>query len=101
MLTLKNFTRYTPEHSDLMISALYLQSEDGEDWYYHLARFQPDTLKIAYDSKGTICSMSRDAGRLCPLGLSVTEVDSVDVPEGLSLSGRWCWDGTTIAQAEE
>ncbi|HCD5428676.1 TPA: tail fiber assembly protein, partial [Enterobacter bugandensis] len=39
---------------------------------------------------------SNDADRLFPLGMSVSEVDPTDVPEGLNIHGEWVWNGTKI-----
>ncbi|MBJ5867342.1 tail fiber assembly protein [Enterobacter quasiroggenkampii] len=89
MLTLKNLKQYTPEYYELMIQAVYFQTEDGLDWYYHLRRFQNDTLKICFDEKGIIRSFSYDADRLYPLNMSVTEIDKSEVPEGLNIYGEW------------
>lgn len=99
-LTLKNLTIYTPEYYDLMIPAIYLQTEDGLDWYLHLTRFQPDTLKICFDEKGVIRSYHADASRLYPLNLSVTEVNTADVPDGLNIYGDWMWNGEKIIPRE-
>ena len=99
-LTLKNLTIYTPEYYDLMIQAIYLQTEDGLDWYLHLNRFQPDTLKICFDEKGVIRSYHTDASRLYPLNLSVTEVNTTDVPDGLNITGDWMWNGEKIIPRE-
>lgn len=96
MLTLKNFQPYTPDCIDYLYPALYLQDEEGRDWYYHLTRFQPDTLKILYNSDGIICGFSPDASRLWPVGLSIAEVAVTDVPANLSIGGEWEWNGSAI-----
>lgn len=77
MLILKNFTQYIPEYADLMIPALYFQSDEGEDWYFHRTRFSDDTLKVCYDSEGVIRSFGFDASRLYPGGYSVAEVEKM------------------------
>lgn len=99
MLTLKNFTQYTPEYLDMMIPAIYLQTEDGLDWYYHLARFNTDTLKVCFDENNIIRSFSYEADRLFPSGLSVTEVAAEKVPEGLNIHGGWILDNGGIIPA--
>ncbi|WP_146377941.1 tail fiber assembly protein [Cronobacter turicensis] len=100
MLTLKKLTQYTPEYLDMMIPALYLQTEDGQDWYYHLTRFQADTMKICFDDNGVIRSFHSDASRLFPSGLSVTEIKPADVPDGLNIYGEWMWNGEKITPRE-
>ncbi|MEQ4516932.1 MAG: tail fiber assembly protein [Pantoea agglomerans] len=96
MLILKNFTQYIPEYADLMIPALYFQSEKGEDWYFHRLRFHADTLKICFNSEGVIRSFGFDASRLYPGGYSVAEVEKNAVPAEISIDGSWMFDGSAI-----
>lgn len=96
MITLKNFVQYEPEFKDFLFNAIFLQSDEGLDWYYHMSRFQADTLKICYDKINIIRSFSNQVDRLFPLGMSVSEVDQTDVPEGLNIHGEWVWNGTKI-----
>ncbi|BFT83263.1 tail fiber assembly protein [Enterobacter pseudoroggenkampii] len=100
MITLKNFVQYEPEYKDFMFNAIFLQSEDGLDWYYHMSRFQTDTLKICYDKNNIIRSYSNQVDRLFPMGMSVSEVDQADVPEGLNIHGEWAWNGIKIIPRE-
>lgn len=99
MLTLNKFEQYTPEYIDLMIMAIYLQTDDGLDWYFHMSRFQADTLKVCYDENNIIRSFSYEADRLFPLGLSVSEVAASDVPEGLDINGGWIYHSGDIRPA--
>ncbi|HHA1670046.1 TPA: tail fiber assembly protein [Enterobacter roggenkampii] len=95
MITLKNFSLYEPEHK--LFEAKYLQTEDGLDWYYHMSRFQSDTLKVGYDGAGIIRMFSFQADLLYPLGLSVSEVEGASVPEGLNIYGEWMYaDGKIL-----
>ncbi|MGQ4693133.1 tail fiber assembly protein [Enterobacter asburiae] len=96
MITLKNFVQYEPEFKDFLFNAIFLQSDEGLDWYYHMSRFQADTLKICYDKNNIIRSFSNQVDRLFPLGMSVSEVDQTDVPEELNIHGEWVWNGTKI-----
>lgn len=96
MLTLENLTEYVPEYLDLMIKAVYLQTPDGLDWYYHRASFQPDTMKICYDRDNVIRMFHQDAQRLWPVGLSVTEVSADSVPDSLDIHGGWLYDNGEI-----
>jgi len=96
MITLKNFVQYEPEFKEFLFNAIFLQSDEGLDWYYHMSRFQADTLKICYDKNNIIRSFSNQVDRLFPLGMSVSEVDPTDVPEGLNIHGEWVWNGTKI-----
>ncbi|WP_333892370.1 tail fiber assembly protein [Atlantibacter subterraneus] len=95
-MTLNNLKLYTPEYADLMFTAIYLQTDDGLDWYYHRNKFKPDTMKIGYDSEGVICTFDRNVERLWPVGLSVTEVDMAAVPDELDINGEWVWNGGAI-----
>lgn len=97
MLTLNKFKQYTPEFVDLMdFRAIFLESEDGLDWYFHMSRFQADTLKVCYDDKNIIRSFSYQADRLFPFGLSVSEINADEVPEGLDINGGWMYDNGEI-----
>lgn len=97
MITLKNFVQYEPEFKDFLFNAIFIQSENGLDWYYHMSRFQTDTLKICYDGNNIIRAFSYQADRLFPLGLSVSEIDASSVPEGLTNTGAWMYaDGKVL-----
>ncbi|WP_432716266.1 tail fiber assembly protein [Pantoea agglomerans] len=97
MLTLKNINTYKPEYYDLMPPCLYLQTEDGKDWYYHRLKFQADTLKICYDSDNVIRMASYNAEYICPpSGCSVSEVAPDEVPVGFNDLGDWIFDGAGI-----
>lgn len=75
-MNIKNFTQYSPAEKKFGDDAMYLQSEDGQDWYECQASFKPETLKIVYDNEGKVMSQSRDASALFPLNASVAEVDT-------------------------
>lgn len=89
MQNIKNFTPYTPEN--MTVNALYLKSEDGQDWYECQKLFSPDTIKIVYDSNDVVISFSKDVSALCPVNASVAEVPVDEVPEGMSLGGGWLY----------
>ncbi|EOZ1453359.1 tail fiber assembly protein [Enterobacter bugandensis] len=94
MITFKSFSQYEPEYK--FFDAIYLQSEDGLDWFYHRTRLSPDTMKICYDENGIIRMYSYQADNLFPLGLSVTEVKPDKVPEGLNNHGDWLYKNGLI-----
>ncbi|EJF8280814.1 hypothetical protein ABK180_005487, partial [Escherichia coli] len=50
---IKNFRQYTPENPDVP-GAMYLKSEDGQDWYECQSLFSAETLKVVYNSAGVI-----------------------------------------------
>lgn len=109
MLNLKNFQVVQPNEllkrylGGPLINALFLQSEDGIDWYAVQSRFQTDTVKIAYDANGIIrqtvgksdADGSYDVSLLVPINLSVTEVDADTYPPGVTLDGSWKFNEET------
>ena len=98
MISLNNFSQYEPEYK--LFDAIYLQSEDGLDWFYHRTRFEPYTLKICYDENGVIRMYSYQADVLFPLGLSVTEVNPDKVPNNLNNHGDWLYsEGAIVPNA--
>lgn len=96
-MRLNNFSEYVPEYkAEPLESAIYLEAETGEDWYFHRQRFSPDKMKICFDSEGVIRSFSRDVSELWPLNMSVVELDKV--PDDLCLSNRWRYDGKAVVK---
>lgn len=97
MLTLKNLTLYTPEYAEqIMPNAYFLHTEDGLDWYFYQQKFASDTVKVAYDAKGIVRSLSVDASALWPVNLSVTELPAHKVAEGADESGKWEFNGESV-----
>jgi len=92
---IKNFKPYTPEKPDVP-GALYLKSEDGQDWYACQSLFSQETLKLAYNSDGVITSISRDVSMLWPVNQSVVEVEDTETNRRADISGRWGFDGERI-----
>lgn len=93
----KNFTPYINERVE--DGALYLLSEDGQDWYDVREKLSAEKLKIAYQADGVIRQQSYNAVELFPENLSVTEISKEDVPDELPerLDGNWVFDGKKIA----
>ncbi|EOL1967554.1 phage tail protein, partial [Escherichia coli] len=56
-MIIKSFKLYPPEKPDVP-GAMYLKSEDGQDWYECQSLFSAETLKLVYDSNGIITSIS-------------------------------------------
>ncbi|XJE56489.1 tail assembly chaperone [Enterobacter cloacae subsp. dissolvens] len=73
-----------------------LSSEDGRDWYESQALFDPNNLKIEFDSDGIITRMSMDVSELWPADRSVADVAPDNVPEGINEKGGWRFDGKKI-----
>lgn len=97
MYRMNNLTRYIPDYVlDSMKDVIFIETDNGDDWYYAQQHFAADTLKICFDSKGVIVALGQDASGLWPLGLSVAEVNADSVPDGLSNDGQWLFDGESI-----
>ncbi|EHU3652568.1 tail fiber assembly protein, partial [Salmonella enterica] len=89
-LNIKNFTPYTPEPEDaLLTGAAHLKSEDGQDWYMCQKLFSADTLKITYDDNDVITCITRDISGLWPVGQSVAELPDTDENRRADISGGW------------
>ncbi|XOQ12216.1 MAG: hypothetical protein ACFWUK_25865 [Serratia liquefaciens] len=76
-LVFNNFTLYEPKVVSFELRGLnvqFLKSDSGEDWYQCQKLFAKDTVKIAFDDRGVICSYSEDISSLWPINLSVAEV---------------------------
>ena len=98
MKTMKSLQAYTPDEENAFLgdSVIYLKCSDGNDWYLSQKDFQPDTMKIAFNDDGVICAMSTDISRLWPVGLSVTEMNASEFPDGAEPDGTWILDGSKI-----
>ncbi|HGV8144498.1 TPA: DUF4376 domain-containing protein [Escherichia coli] len=92
---IRNFSYYTPAEPDVA-GAMYLKSEDGQDWYECQALFSPETLKVVYDSRGVITGYGKETALLWPVNQSVAEVPDTPENRKIDLSGRWGFDGEKI-----
>src|SRR5690606_10939407 len=89
--------------------ALFMMSDEGEEWYSSQQLFSDDTIKIAYDADNIICSVvdrpdadgKYDVSLLVPVNLSVTEISPEDYPDGVTLDGTWKCDGLSVWRDEE
>lgn len=98
-----NFALYIPEVSDdnkKPEGVLFLRSKSGVDWYEAQSGFQPDTMKVMYDSAGIICCAETDVSGLWPVNCSVAEISLKNVPEDFSCNGLWTCDGKSINKRE-
>jgi len=100
MKNIKNFKRYHPDIVDKKwlehaVGAIFLISEDGQDWYECQKSFQPDTMKIEYEADGVIRSMGYDISGFCPEGCSIAEVS--EWPKEIAPNRKWCFiDGEVV-----
>ncbi|MDP8634760.1 tail fiber assembly protein [Serratia ureilytica] len=98
MQHIKNLKRYTPEELFLGENVIYLQDDNGIDWYAAQKLFSPDTVKLAYDESGIICAINRDVSMLWPIGLSVIELNPTKLPKRCLANGEWVFDGKKVSQ---
>ncbi|GAL57070.1 putative tail fiber assembly protein [Pseudescherichia vulneris NBRC 102420] len=116
MKNIKNFTLYkNPTHQLISPGTseniLFLKSEDNLDWYESQALFADDTIKIQYDSNGTIRAVVDKpvpqrgniyaVSMLWPINMSVAEIAVEDYPKSLTLDGTWKFNGTSVYQDAE
>ena len=86
---------------DAPSGALFLESEDGVDWYIAQKLFADDTVKIQYDSSGVIVAVvdkplpqrgnTYAASALWPVNCSVAEMSVEDYP-AITPDGTWKYD---------
>ncbi|END2163767.1 TPA: tail fiber assembly protein [Escherichia coli] len=99
MNNFKNFTSYTPgEDKRELIDAgvLFLQDENGNDWYECQKQLSENTVKVVYDSNNIIVSISNDVSTLWPVEASVAETESL--PDGVDINGNWIFDGQNVVE---
>ncbi|OZI14897.1 phage tail protein [Sodalis-like symbiont of Philaenus spumarius] len=100
MKNIKNFKRYHPDSVDKKwlehaVGAIFLISEDGQDWYACQKSFQPNTMKVEYEADGVIRSMGYDISGFCPEGCSIAEV--LAWPQEAAPNRKWCFiDGEIV-----
>lgn len=79
------------------VGVIWLYSEEGKNWYEEQKNFAPDTLKIAYDTKGIIVCIDKDVSAINPTGLSVVELPNITANRRADASGHWMYqDGQVI-----
>lgn len=96
MQNMKNFKQYIPTEEqlnewELPANALYMISEDGQDWYQCQQDFAPDTLKILYDEEMVIRCISHDVEYMTPLNFSIVEVPDTPENRRADISGDWVY----------
>ncbi|ELS4260382.1 tail fiber assembly protein [Salmonella enterica] len=115
MQNIKNFQLVTPSDEILQEYKnpegqipLFLQSEDGQDWYKCQRLFADDTVKVMYDKDGVIRSVVNTpipergdiyaVSMFWPVGMSVAEIAIDEYPTNCSIDGTWKFDGKCIYQ---
>ncbi|HBA8714627.1 TPA: tail fiber assembly protein, partial [Escherichia coli] len=95
MLHLKNITKANPQTAEQYeltkkAGVVWLYTEDGANWYEEKSNFQPDTLKIAYETEtGRVLWIGKDVDGLNPFMMSVIEVADVTVNRRITAPGYW------------
>lgn len=103
------FTKYTPTNEKLLEDArviknntgmdvVFLQTEQGEDWYEIQSMFSPGTIKIMYGENKIITSYSRDVSSLNPINSFIAEISEDDFPENIDVLGGWEFDGEKVVK---
>ncbi|SRR5471030_321049 len=90
----KNWIQYVPDEPKHGAGIMYLQDEEGNDWYDSYLKFKKK-YKFTYETDtGIIRSVSEEAGMLYVSGLSVSDTD--DLPVGFDIFGNWKYTGDNI-----
>ncbi|TBM00359.1 tail fiber assembly protein [Hafnia paralvei] len=95
-----------PTKRETDLGVIFLESQDGQDWYECQASFSDDTVKIMYDSTGVIMAVVDKpvpqrgnvyaVSMLWPVEMSVAEVALEDYPADCQADGNWVFDGKKI-----
>ncbi|MES4610993.1 MAG: tail fiber assembly protein [Ewingella sp.] len=93
-MKLINLQRYTPDELFNGGGIQYFKDESGKDWFKSLPKFTRKFSLAIENDTGVIRSISEDASRLYPVGLTVVDIDTL--PEGCDISGAWRWSGGKI-----
>jgi|SRR5471030_360067 len=90
----KNWSKYTPDEPKHGEGFMYLQDEEGNDWYDSYPKFKKK-YKFRYDTEtGVITSVSENAGLMYVCGFSVADTDTL--PDGFDIFGGWIYNGKKI-----
>ncbi|MBA7801802.1 tail fiber assembly protein [Citrobacter freundii] len=93
-MKLINLQRYIPDEFFLGDDIQYFIDSTGKDWYKSLPKFTKKYSLAIENDTGVIRSISEDASRLYPGGLTVVDVDSI--PDGCDIFGGWVFDGKKV-----
>lgn len=93
-MKLVNLQRYIPEELFSGDGVQYFIDATGKDWFKSLPEFTKKYSLAIENDTGVIRSISEDASRLYPVGLTVVDVDSL--PDGCDIFGGWVFNGKKI-----
>ncbi|AAC34165.1 unknown [Escherichia phage 186] len=97
-MKLINLQRYILMNYFLGDGIQYFIDATGKDWYKSLPKFTKKYSLAIENDTGVIRSISEDASRLYPGGLTVVDVDSI--PAGCDIFGGWVFDGEKVIPRE-
>lgn len=90
----KNWIQYVPDEPKHGTGIMYLQDEEGNDWYDAYPNFKKK-YKFTYETEtGVIRSVSEEAGMLYVCGYSVADINAL--PVGFDIYGGWIYNGKKI-----
>jgi hypothetical protein len=95
-MKLVNLQIYTPDEYFLGEDILYFKDDMGNDWFESLPKFKKKYSLAIDNETGVIRSISEDASRIYPVGLTVVDVDSL--PDGCDIFGGWVFNGKSVTQ---
>lgn len=93
-MKLVNLQRYVPDVLFNGGGIQYFIDATGLDWFKSLPLFTKKYSIAIENDTGVIRSISEDASRLYPVGLTVVDVDSL--PDGCDIFGGWLFDGEKV-----
>ncbi|EFG5580977.1 tail fiber assembly protein [Escherichia coli] len=101
MQHLKNIVRGNPKTKEQYqltkkFGVIWLYAEDGQNWYEAQKKFQPDTLKIAYDASGIIRYIEKDVSAINPEGMSVVELPDTTANHRADIFGDWVFQDDRV-----
>lgn len=93
-MKLINLQRYVPDALFNGDGIQYFKDETGKDWFNFLPKFTRKYSLAIENDTGVVRSISEDASRLYPVGLTVVDIDTL--PDGCNISGAWRWSNGKI-----
>lgn len=93
-MKLVNLQRYVPDVLFNGEGIQYFIDADGNDWFKSLPKFTKKFSLAIDNDTGVVRSISEDASRLYPVGLTVVEVDSL--PDGCDIFGDWVYKNNKV-----
>lgn len=96
-MKLINLQRYIPDEFFNGVGIQYFKDETGKDWFKHLPKFTRQYSLAVENDTGIIRSISEDASKIYPVGLTVIDIDTL--PDGCDISGAWLYKNEKIVPA--